>query len=252
MGKTREACSIDCLKYIEWLFEHLVTPQEVACIIVEPVLGEGGYVVPPIEYMKGLRELTADHEILLIADEVQTGFGRTGRWFACEHFQIEPDIIVLAKAIAAGMPLSAIGARRQLMERWQPGAHGTTFGGNPLSASAALASISVIEREGLVENAAAIGTYALERLKALKEDHPAIGDVRGLGLMIGVELVNRDGSPAPELLKRLLEGCLQRGLIIVECGTHKNVARLMPPLITTRQQMERALQIFEEALMASL
>ncbi len=252
MGKRSEDCSTECLAYLEWMLAHLITPEEVACVIIEPVLGEGGYVVPPEKFMAGLRELTEKHEILFIADEVQTGFGRTGRWFACEHFGIEPDIMVLAKAIAGGLPLSAIGARRELMERWKPGSHGTTFGGNPISSKAALEVISVIEREGLLENVKKVGDHALGFLQELKEMYACIGDVRGLGFMLGIEFVKADGMPAPELLEKIVNNCMKKGLIIVECGTYKNTARLMPPLTTTHDEMQQALSILAEAIKDSL
>ncbi len=252
MGKRSEDCSTECLAYLEWMFAHLITPEEVACVVIEPVLGEGGYVVPPERYMKGLREFTEKHEILFVADEVQTGFGRTGRWFACEHFGIEPDIMVLAKAIAGGLPLSAIGARRELMERWKPGSHGTTFGGNPISSRAALEVINTIEREGLLENAKKVGDHALRLLQELKKMHACIGDVRGLGFMLAIEFVRPDGSPAPELLEKIISNCIKNGLIIVECGTCKNIARLMPPLTTTHDEMQQALSILAEAIKDSL
>ena len=252
MGRRAGDCSLECLSYVEWMFEHIVTPEEVACVIIEPVLGEGGYVVPPQEYMAGLREITEKQEILFISDEVQTGFGRTGSWFASQHFGIEPDIIVLAKAIAGGLPLSAVGGRKELMERWKPGAHGTTFGGNPVSARASLEVINIIEKEGLLENVRTVGEYALEELGRLKSRYPCIGDVRGLGFMLGIEFVRADGSPDPDLLERVMDGCIERGLIIVECGTHKNIARLMPPLMTSREEMQQAISILEEAIEASI
>ncbi len=252
MGRKSGDCSMECLGYLEWLFTHIITPEEVACVIIEPVLGEGGYVVPPGEYMSRLRDITEKYEILFIADEVQTGFGRTGSWFACQHFGIEPDIIVLAKAIAGGLPLSAVGGRKELMERWRPGSHGTTFGGNPVSARTAIEVINIIEREGLLENVRTVGEYALERLRELKNRYPCIGDVRGLGFMLGIEFVKRDGSPDAPLLEKVMTGCIERGLIIVECGVYKNIARLMPPLSTTLDEMQQALSILEDSIKVSL
>ncbi len=188
-GQRPGSCSMDCFQYLERLFKHLIHPEEIACMIMEPVLGEGGYVVPPPEFLRNLRALCDTWGILLILDEVQSGVGRTGRWFASEHFGVIPDIMTIAKGIASGMPLSAVAARREIMAKWPPGAHGTTFGGNPVACAAAIATISVIEEEKLLENAASVGGYAMERLKDMKERHPSMGDVRGLGLMVGIEFV---------------------------------------------------------------
>lgn len=248
MGKNRDTCSIDCFSYLERMLRHQITPGEVACAVIEPVLGEGGYAVPPADYMGKLQALCSSEGIMLIADEVQTGFGRTGKWFASEHFGLKPDIITLAKGIASGFPLSAVGASAKVMSKWPPGAHGTTFGGNPVSCAAAYATIDVMERDGVVENAANVGSSAIKRLKELQKEHPFIGDVRGLGLMIGVEFVKRDGAPDKERLTTVVERCLKKGLIIIECGVDKNVARLMPPLNIGIEEMDKALDIFEEAL----
>lgn len=248
MGQTREVCSTNCFEYLKKILRHQISPEEVACVVIEPVLGEGGYFVPPADYLLKLRKLCSDEGILFIADEVQSGFGRTGRWFACEHFGIKPDIITIAKGIASGFPLSAVGSSARIMSDWPPGAHGTTFGGNPVSCAASLATIEVIEKEDLLRNAAEVGIYALNRLASMQKNHPFIGDVRGLGLMIGIEMVKKDCSPDKERLKKIIERCLERGLILVECGLDKNIARLMPPLITTEEEMKRALDIFEEAL----
>lgn len=246
-GQRSGSCSMDCLLYLERLFKHLIPPEEVACILIEPVLGEGGYVVPPPGFLARLRELCDTWGILLILDEVQSGMGRTGRWFASEHFGVEPDIMTLAKGIASGMPLSALASRKEIMATWPPGAHGTTFGGNPVSCAAALATIAAIQEERMLENAAATGAYAMERLHELRRGNNRIGDVRGLGLMIGIEFV-REGMPDPEGLQDILRRCLDKGLVLVECGVDKNIIRLAPPLITTREQMGEALGILEEAL----
>lgn len=249
MGKDRATCGMDCFEYLEKrLLRHLITPAEVACVIIEPVLGEGGYVVPPVEYMQRLRALCSKEGIMFVADEVQTGFGRTGRWFACEHFGVRPDIITVAKGIASGFPLSAVGASAKIMKKWRPGAHGTTFGGNPVSCAAALASIDVIEKEGLLENAAEIGAYAIKRLDSIRRRRPFIWDVRGLGLMIGIEFAKPDNSPDGPRLKKAVKRCLEKGLILVECGIDKNIARLMPPLVVKEAEMKKALDIFEEAV----
>lgn len=247
-GRDRKTCSTDCFDYLEKLLRYQIAPEEVACMIIEPVLGEGGYAVPPADFLKKLRELCTREGILLIADEVQSGFGRTGRWFASEHFNLKPDIMTVAKGIASGFPLSAVCSSAEVMTRWAPGAHGTTFGGNPVSCAAACATIDKIEKENLLDNARKTGEYAIRRLKSMQKNFPSIGDVRGLGLMIGIEFVKADGSPAKELLKKTMDKCLEKGLIIIECGIDKNIARLMPPIITTEAQMEEALDILEEAL----
>lgn len=248
LGHKPETCSMDCLEYLKKMLRHEIDPAEVAAIIIEPVLGEGGYVIPPKEYLKGLRELCTRHGILLIADEVQTGFGRTGRWFASEHFGVVPDIMTVAKGIASGFPLSAVISTKDIMSKWPPGAHGTTFGGNPVSCAAAIATIDTIEEEKLLERATSVGGYALERLKGMQKTYPAIGDVRGLGLMIGIEFVKADGSPDGEICKRVCQRCEENGLIIIECGIDKNIIRLMPPLITSRDEMEKGLEIFQKAV----
>lgn len=239
---------MDCFEYLKRMLRHEISPEEVAAIILEPVLGEGGYVVPPEDYLKELRRLCTQYGILLIADEVQTGFGRTGKWFTCEHFGIVPNIMTVAKGIASGFPLSAVVSTPELMSRWSPGAHGTTFGGNPVSCVAAIATIETIEKEKLLERATLLGDYALQRLKGMQERYPSIGDVRGLGLMIGIEFVREDGSPDGELCKTVCLGCEEKGFILIECGVDKNIIRFMPPLITTQGEMEKALDIFEEVL----
>ena len=171
------------------MFNHQVDPEEVACMIIEPVLGEGGYIIPPKTWLKKIREICDRHGILLIFDEVQTGFGRTGNWFAAQTFDVKPDIMAIAKGIAAGLPLSATVASKELMDQWPLGAHGTTFGGNPIACSAALASLEVMKEEKLLENATTMGAYAKERLLELKANYPVVKDIRGVGLMLGIELV---------------------------------------------------------------
>lgn len=248
MGQNRATCDVDCFKYLKRILRYQISAAEVACVIIEPVLGEGGYFVPPADYLHKLRELCDEHGILLIADEVQTGFGRTGKWFACEHFNIAPDIITMAKGIASGFPLSAVGASRAIMTKWLPGAHGTTFGGNPVSCAAACATIDLIEKKNVLGNAEKVGALAMARLNEIKRRNTGIGDVRGLGLMIGIEFIKPDSTPDPERLKSVMQRCQKNGLITVECGADKNIARFIPPLITTASQLNEALDIFEEAL----
>jgi 4-aminobutyrate aminotransferase len=219
------------------LFKHLVSPREVAAIVVEPVLGEGGYVVPPDGWVRYLRDLCDEHGILLVADEVQCGMGRTGKMWAIEHFGVEPDILLSAKGIASGMPLGAMTAREDLMS-WELGAHGSTFGGNPVSCAAALATIDLIEH-GLMQNAVEVGGFLLQGLKALQPKYPIIREARGLGLMLGVEFLDHDRMVAVE------EAAFRRGLLVLGCG--ENAVRMSPPLVFRRDQAETALALFEEA-----
>ena len=237
------------LDYIENILFKTTTPaDEVAAIIVEPIQGEGGYIVPPDGFLPGLRELCDRHGILLVLDEVQTGFGRTGKMFACEHWGVEPDIICMAKGIASGMPLGAIVARADIMN-WPPGAHASTFGGNPLSCVAALATIDLLEN-GYVDMAAQSGAYLQERLREIAARHPHIGDVRGLGLMVAVELVKDKESKAraPELRDQVVDEAFQRGLLILGCGL--NAIRLIPALNIPRDLLDEAIGILEDALFA--
>jgi len=232
-------CDLACVDYIEReIFARIAPPEDVAAIIVEPVQGEGGYVVPPPDWLPALRALCDRHGILLIADEIQAGMGRTGKMFAFEHFDVTPDIITVAKGIASGMPLGAFIAKSEVMT-WDKGAHGSTFGGNPVTCAAALETIALLE-EGLMENAAEVGGYLLERLRVVQSDHPIVVDVRGLGLMIGVEF--RAGEQA----SAVAESCFRRGLIALECGD--KAIRLSPPLVVTQAEVDVALGIFEAAI----
>lgn len=247
-GQKPDTCGMDCYEYLERIFKHFMPPEEMACFIIEPVLGEGGYVVPPPEFIKRLRDFCDRWNILLIFDEVQSGMGRTGKWFASEHYGVVPDIMTVAKGIASGMPLSALVAREEIMREWPAGAHGTTFGGNPVCCAAATATIDVIESEGLLENARTVGGYALERLQSMKTNYRCIGDVRGLGLMIGIEFVTENNAPGAEALKKILAYCLDKGLVLLECGVDKNIIRLAPPLVVKEEEMKKGLDILEEAI----
>ncbi|TDL30761.1 aspartate aminotransferase family protein [Jeotgalibacillus sp. S-D1] len=236
-------------KDVEKLFNHQVTPEEVACIILEPVLGEGGYIIPPKEWLSKAREICDRHGILLIFDEVQTGFGRTGDWFAAQTFGVTPDIMAIAKGIAAGLPLSATVASKELMEKWPLGTHGTTFGGNPMACSAALASIEVLKEEKLLENAQKMGTYAMEELLKLKEKHHIIKTIRGVGLMIGIELQDPvTGKPNGEAVMEVLDECLKRGVLFYLCGNAGEVIRMIPPLTVSKEQIDTGLAILDQAL----
>lgn len=247
-GTTPKKCSLQCFTSLETMLTREIIPEEVACMIIEPVLGEGGYCPAPKDFLLRLRELCTEHGILLIFDEVQSGFGRTGEWFAAEGYGITPDILTMAKGIASGMPLSAVGASKKIMSRWPPGAHGTTFGGNPISCAASIATINVIENEDLLQNAQKLGRAALRELRKIARSHSSIGDVRGMGLMIGVEFIAEDGSADRACLEKVMERCLNKGLIIIDCGVNKNVARLIPPLNITKGELMLAIEIFKEAL----
>ncbi|MGQ9547742.1 MAG: aspartate aminotransferase family protein [Roseiflexus sp.] len=241
-------CCGNPLYQIEHMLHTQTTPEDVAAILVEPVLGEGGYIVPPVSFLQGLRRICDRYGILLIVDEVQSGFGRTGRFFAIEHFGIVPDIMTVAKGIASGLPLSGIIARRAIMERWQPGSHGGTYGGNAVACAAAVATIRAMREERMVENAARLGTLLKTELLRLKAHSPSIGDVRGIGLMIGVELTAVDGAPDAALAKRIVATCRDRGLLLLTCGPYDNVIRFIPPLVVEEHQIRDAVRIFAEAL----
>lgn len=241
-------CCLEPLRFLEEVvFRRKIDPGEVAAIVFEPVQGEGGYIVPPTEFVDGLRAICDRHGILLVADEVQSGMGRTGKLFALEHFGIEADIVCLAKGIASGMPLGVTIAGDETMD-WPPGSHASTFGGNPVSCAAALATLRLLREEKLIDNAAAVGERIRECLCRLQESHESIYDVRGLGLMIGVELA-RDGDsgePDPQLRDDVLQRCFRAGLLLLPCGG--SVLRFVPGLVVGREQADRALEIFEECL----
>jgi 4-aminobutyrate aminotransferase len=246
-GQQPETCAVECVKHIEeTLFTSIVPAEEVAAIVVEPVQGEGGYVVPPRKFFDELARLAGRHGILLVADEVQSGMGRTGKMWASDHFDFAPDILAVAKGIAGGLPLGATIARAELMQ-WPPGAHASTFGGNPVSVAAALAVLELLE-QGLVDNAARIGAEILLRLRDWPQRFPFVGQVRGLGLMIGIEFV-RDPvtrERAPELRDRVIELAFERGLLTLGAG--RNTLRLSPPLVLTPDQAGFAVDTLEECL----
>ncbi len=251
---TYPACNLACVDFIEQtLMGKSIPPDEVAAIFVEPVQGEGGYVVPPPGWLERLRALCDRYGILLVADEVQSGMGRTGKWFAVEHWNVVPDILCVAKALASGMPVSAMVAREAVMT-WPAGAHGSTFGGNPVACAAALATLDVIEQEGLMENAVRVGNRLLENLRGLAEESrhwgrgAVIGDVRGLGLMIGVELVKdaQTKAVAHDEAEQVMAECFRRGLLVLTCGASS--IRFAPPLVITEREADLAVSIFADAL----
>jgi 4-aminobutyrate aminotransferase len=246
-AKEQEAFSLGCARFIEEkLFKTILPPEEVAAIFVEPIQGEGGYVVAPTNFLRELRALCDRHGILLVADEVQSGAGRTGKWWAIEHSGVEPDIVCMAKGIASGMPLGVCMSRAEIMD-WVPGSHASTFGGNPISIASALATVDILEREAIA-NAAKVGASIMQRLQSWTKTHPSVGDVRGRGLMIGIELVADKATrePAPKLRDRVENLAFERGLMVLGCGA--NSIRLCPPLVISEEEATVALDLLEEAL----
>ena len=234
-----DTCGLACLSLVEKALQTVVPPEDLAAIIVEPIAGEGGYIVPPDGFLQGLREICDRHGIFLIADEVQTGFGRTGKMFAVEHWDVVPDIICMAKALGGGLPLGAILARAEIIDEWPPAAQGTTFGGNPLACQAGLATLKIIEAENLLANASKMGNYIQDRLRSAQSELPIIGDVRGKGLMVGAELVTENGSPAVEIIKAVIKEMGENGVVLTKCGA--SAIRFAPPLIIKEDQVEKGL-----------
>ena len=245
-----EPCPIAAGQDLDLLFQTVVPPESVAAIVVEPIQGEGGYVVPPDGFLRKLREICDTHGILLVADEVQTGFGRSGRMFAVEHAGVVPDIMCVAKGLGNGLPIGAMVAKSSVMSKWHSGEHGTTYGGNAVACAAAVAVIETLRSERLPERAAALGERILERVRGWRVDHPRLGDVRGRGFMIGLEFME-DGRPAPELVQRIIKAAVDRNLLILSCGVDENVIRLIPPLTLTEEEMTHGLDILEASLGAA-
>ncbi len=243
-----EETTVDfCLNQLDLLFKTQSAPEETAAIIIEPVLGEGGYVPAPPRFLQALRAITAQHGILLIADEVQTGFGRTGKWFGFEHAGIVPDIIVMAKGLGSGMPISGVAASQALMQKWTTGSHGGTYGGGALAAAAALATVETIRDEDLPGNAARMGERLMDGLAELQGRYPVLGDVRGMGLMVGTEFT-QGGKPDKTTAKAVQAACLARNLLLLTCGAYENTIRWIPPLVVNERQIDAALTVFEDAM----
>jgi 4-aminobutyrate aminotransferase len=247
-GWSPEETTAFCLRELRHLLATQTAPRETAAVLVEPVLGEGGYVPPPPGFLKGVQQICNEHSLLFIADEVQSGFGRTGRWFAHEHYDVAPDILIMAKGLASGFPLSGIAARPRLMDGWIPGSHGGTYGGNAVSCAAAAATVRVIRSEGLVENSARMGEYLVSKLRIMQEQYPVIGDVRGVGLMVATEFTTADGRPDTRTASAIRVRCLKEGLMLLTCGPYGNVIRWIPPLNVNQAQADEALQVFRHAL----
>ena len=247
-GWEEEQTSQWCLEELELLLKSQSAPEETAAFLIEPVLGEGGYVVPPASFLKGLRDIASKYGILVIADEVQSGFGRTGKWFGFDHFDLQPDIVTIAKGLASGLPLSGVIASLDLMKKWTPGSHGGTYGGNVVAAAAAVATVQTIRDEGLLENSRARGVQLITGLRKLQEDYPVIGDVRGLGLMIGVEFRSEERKPLGNVAKSIVKQCFEENMMLLTCGPWDNTIRFIPPLIITEDEVNLALKILSNAL----
>jgi len=243
-----EAFALGCARYIEdKLFKTILPPEEVAAIFIEPVQGEGGYVIAPTPFMQEVRRICDKHGILLVVDEVQSGIGRTGKWWAVEHTGVQPDIICSAKGIASGMPLGVMMSRADIMD-WVPGSHASTFGGNPVCIAAALATLDVIEKENLLQNSAEVGAYMLKRMADWTKKHRIVGDVRGRGLMIGVEIVKDQKTKeyGAELRDRIVELAFERGILFLGCGP--STVRIAPPLVVTKDEADAAIDALEESI----
>ncbi len=249
-GASYGKCKFECVSDMK---QTILNDTDVAAVIIEPIMGEGGYIPAPVQYIQELRRFTLENNIFLIFDEIQTGFGRTGTMFAKEHYDVTPDIYALAKGIASGLPLSACVAKKEIMDKWTKSAHGGTFLGNPICCAAALATIDVIDNEKLLENAYNVGQYIKNALKELQGNFPVIGDVRGFGLMIGIEFVYPENNlPNPDLVLRLRKKALEKGLILISCGDNDQVIRLIPPLIISMDEAKNALDILVDCLKESL
>jgi 4-aminobutyrate aminotransferase / (S)-3-amino-2-methylpropionate transaminase / 5-aminovalerate transaminase len=250
-GKKYPGCNIECGTFLEDFFKRYVDPATTAALIVEPILGEGGFIMPPQEYYPVLVSICRRHGVLVIADEVQTGFGRSGKMWACEHWGIEPDILVASKSIAAGLPLASITGRADIMDAPMEGAIGGTFGGNPVACAAALAAIDLIEKQDLPARAAMIGDRVRERFEALWKKCPAVGNVRGAGAMRAIEFVKDRATkePAKELVDQIIRLCYERGLIVLGAGTYGNVIRTLMPLVISEDEVDEGLDVLEGAIL---
>jgi 4-aminobutyrate aminotransferase len=248
LGMTEEGASQFALAALEELLLSQTAPKETAAILIEPVLGEGGYVAPPASFMQGLREIADKNGILLIFDEIQSGFGRTGKWFAQDHFGVVPDIMTVAKGIASGMPISGVFSSLDLMKKWDIGSHGGTYGGNVIACAAGVATIRAMRDEKMIDNAAVRGVQLMTGLRKLQEEYPEIGDVRGLGLMVGTEFVDKKGKPHKAMAKAVIHAAEEHDMLLLTCGTYDNTIRWIPPLNVTESQINDGLEAFGQAL----
>jgi 4-aminobutyrate aminotransferase len=245
------ACCGYAPEHVRYLLKSQTSAAETAAIVLEPVLGEGGYVSPPRSFMQELRAICDENGILLVFDEVQTGFGRTGKFFALEHFGVVPDILIMAKGLASGMPLSCVASRKDIMAKWTPGSHGGTYGPNIVSLAAARETIRVMKDEKMIENAQARGAQLMAGLRKLQAEFPVLGDVRGLGLMVATEFVDKNGKPDAAITSKIVKFCAENKLLMLTCGTYINTIRWIPPLVVTPEQIDDALRIFAAALDAA-
>ena len=247
-GMSQEQANAYALNELRLTFKHVITPEEVAAFLIEPVQGEGGYYPASREFLGAIRDIADEHGILLILDEVQTGFGRTGDWFTSQVYDIRPDVLVMGKAIANGLPLSAVGASQALLAKWEPGSHGTTFGGNPISCAASAATVNALK--DVIPGVAERSDHAFTRLGDLQERHGTVGEVRGLGLMIGVELVGADRTPDPKAFQAIASYAVDHGLVILNCGPDGNIIRFVPPLNVSIDDLDAGINILDDALAA--
>ena len=247
-GLESENGKLKCLGQFDEIFEKLIAPEMVAAIIVEPVQGEGGYIVPDKRFLEGLRQICDKHGILLIFDEIQTGIGRTGELYAYQTFGVKPDILTSAKALGGGIPLSAVIAKKEIMDAWPAGAHGGTFGGNPLACAAGLKTLEIIERDHLLDNCKKQGAYFIDKLHGLQEKYSCIGDVRGLGLMDAIEIVKEDGTPDPEKTAKIKKLALEKDLLLLTCGSDHNVVRFIAPINVTAKEIDKCVEIIDSTL----
>jgi 4-aminobutyrate aminotransferase len=247
-GESPDVAARRCLDALDFMFRSVTAPSETAAIVLETVVGEGGYIVHTREFLQGLRELCTRHGIMLILDEIQCGVGRSGKWFAFEHYDIEPDILVLGKGIGSGFPVACIGASSGLMSRWGRGSHGGTYGGNPVGCTAITATLEVIEREGLLANAAQRGSQLLDDLTIQTKDNPRVGEVRGLGLMVGIEVIDHEGKPDGTRAAAAAQACLAEDILLLTCGLDGNVIRLVPALTVTEEEVDRVVDALKRNL----
>ena len=251
-GWDKETTSEWCFKQLKLLLKSQTAPEETAAIIIEPILGEGGYIPAPTSFLKSLRKLCDQYGIMLILDEIQSGFGRTGKMFCFQHSNIKPDILVMAKGLASGLPISAIGSSSKIMSKWTKGTHGGTYGGgSTIPLAAANATIKTILDEKLIQNARDQGSYLLNALNSIKKTFPVIGDNRGIGLMIGTEFTKKNGEPDSKTTLKVQKMCLKKKLLLLTCGTYLNTIRWIPPLIISKEQIDEAIKIFSDSLRES-
>ena len=248
-GKAKGSCNMECLKQFDNMFAKLIDPECVAAVIVEPVQGEGGYIVPEKKFLQGLRDICDKYGIMLIFDEVQTGIGRTGELYAYQTLGVRPDILTSAKALGGGVPLSAVIAKKEIMGKWPAGAHGGTFGGNPLACAAGLKTLEIIERDNLLGHCRDMGSIFMKKLKLLQDKYPSvIGDIRGLGLMIAMEITDENGNPDSKMTSYIKEKALEKDLLLLTCGSDHNVVRFIAPLTVKEEEITYACDVIEDIL----